>query len=84
MSVLFSPKGGVASKLIGLISAARRSVDAAVYSFTNADVSTALITKAKSGVPVRVILDKMQTTGSQAKIHDALVAGAHAREAEGK
>jgi phosphatidylserine/phosphatidylglycerophosphate/cardiolipin synthase-like enzyme len=75
LSVLFSPKGGVASKLIGLIAQAKKSVDIAIYSFTNGDVSKALITAAHSGVLVRVVMDKNQTNGSQAKIHDALVAG---------
>lgn len=74
MSVLFSPKGGVTARIVSLIGAGKKSVDAASYSFTSTNISDALIAKAKRGTPVRVLMDKTQTSGTQARIHDAMEA----------
>ena len=44
----------------------------AAYSFTNMTVANALATALKRGVKVSIVMDKSETHGAQAKIHDIL------------
>jgi len=69
----FSPNGGTASDIIAQLNGAHSTIEAAIYSFTNTNISQALLAAKSRGVQVTVIMDKSQTSGSQATIHDALV-----------
>lgn len=60
IEVAFSPKGGGAELVIKAIKEAKKSVQVQAYSFTNSDIAQALAAAKKSGVEVRVILDKSQ------------------------
>jgi phosphatidylserine/phosphatidylglycerophosphate/cardiolipin synthase-like enzyme len=73
MIVKFSPKGGVESLIISWILNAKRSVRMAAYCLTNEDIVNSLIIAKKHGCFVDVILDKSQTFGVQAKLHDRMV-----------
>jgi phosphatidylserine/phosphatidylglycerophosphate/cardiolipin synthase-like enzyme len=55
--VLFSPNGGVRSRIIHEMSSAERRIDVAIYSFSDKSVQTALKHAAQNGIKVRLILD---------------------------
>ena len=77
---LFSPEGGIADQVVWWIEKAQDSVELAGYSFTNWKIADALSDAPKRGVTVSVLLDRSQTHGKQAAIHDLLEkAGVHIR-----
>jgi len=59
--VCFSPDGGCRTLLIRTIDGARRSVEAAVFTFTDGAVADALGRATERGVKVRAILDVRQS-----------------------
>ena len=53
----FSPRGGCREAVIDLINHSKRSIDVAIYSFTDRKIARALIKAHDRGVKVRVIID---------------------------
>lgn len=65
--VYFSPQGGVEECIVDQISDCRRSLDVAVYSITSPEIAQALLAAHKRGVKIRVISDKVQSSGTHSK-----------------
>ncbi len=65
----YFPRAGQKAQpvLIGIIGAAKQTLDVAIYSFTDQDVASALIKAKNRGVAVRVITDKTQSESSSQK-----------------
>src|SRR5207247_9311938 len=55
-----------------MIGSAAQSIEMAAYAFTNEDIAKALLDAVKRGVNVSVVLDKSETKGQQASLHDQL------------
>lgn len=53
----FSPRGGCERAIINLINHSEKSIDVAIYSFTDRKIAKALINAFNRGVKVRVIID---------------------------
>jgi len=64
----FSPRGGVAGRLIGEIGLARKSVHLAIFSFTAAQLAHALVEARRRGADVKVIMDAHQRSKEQVAI----------------
>ena len=60
VEVSFSPKGGCTSAVVRVLNSARKSIYVQAYSFTNAEIASALVAAHRRGVTTRVILDKSQ------------------------
>jgi phosphatidylserine/phosphatidylglycerophosphate/cardiolipin synthase-like enzyme len=58
VSTWFSPKGGCTEAVVAEIRSAKRSILVQAYSFTSEAICSALETKHRSGVAVRVIVDR--------------------------
>jgi len=76
--VCFSP-GKCADSLINFIAASKKSVDVAIYSLTYKPISDALIGKHRAGIPVRVIVDKVESTASNSMVSSLVAAGVPVR-----
>src|SRR5947208_3401601 len=72
ITALFSPKGGIEQQILTSIAAAMKTIEMAAYAFTNENFAKALIDAVKRGVKVSLVMDKSQTKGSQASLHDEL------------
>jgi len=72
ITALFSPKGGIEQQILTSIAAALETIEMAAYAFTNENIAKALIDAVKRGVKVSLAMDKSQTKGSQASLHDEL------------
>jgi len=72
ITALFSPKGGIEQQILTSIAAAVETIEMAAYAFTNENIAKALIDAVKRGVKVSLAMDKSQTKGSQASLHDEL------------
>jgi len=72
ITALFSPKGGIEQQILTSIAAAMETIEMAAYAFTNESIAKALIDAVKRGVKVSLVMDKSQTKGSQASLHDEL------------
>ena len=72
ITALFSPKGGIEQQILTSIAAALETIEMAAYAFTNENIAKALIDAVKRGVKVSLVMDKSQTKGSQASLHDEL------------
>ena len=72
ITALFSPKGGIEQKILTSIAAALETIEMAAYAFTNENIAKALTDTIKRGVKVSLVMDKSQTKGSQASLHDEL------------
>src|SRR5437016_2560966 len=68
----FSPDGGIEQSIVSLVQSAKIEIVMAAYSFTNMTVANALVTALKKGIKVSIVMDKSETHGAQAKIHDIL------------
>src|SRR5206468_11447296 len=66
------PKGGIEQQILTSIAAAVETIEMAAYAFTNENIAKALIDSVKRGVKVSLVMDKSQTKGSQASLHDEL------------
>ena len=53
----FSPRGGCERAIINLINHSKKSIDVAIYSFTDRKIAKALVNAFNRGVKVRVIID---------------------------
>lgn len=65
--ICFTPKGGCADKLITLIDQSKQSIHILMYTFTNSEITKALIRAKSKAVDIKVVLDEQQSTvqGSQ-------------------
>lgn len=65
----YFPRAGQKAQpvLIGIIGAAKQTLDVAIYSFTDQDIASALVKAKNRGVAVRVITDKTQSESSSQK-----------------
>jgi len=68
INALFSPNGGVRSRIVSEINKAASTIDVAIYSFTAEELCDALIAARNRGVAVRIIADSSQATSSSSKI----------------
>ena len=68
----FSPEGGIEQAIVSLVQSAKIEIAMAAYSFTNMTVASALVRALNKGVKVSIVMDKSETHGAQAKIHDLL------------
>jgi len=62
VQVHFSPNGGCTDAIVRELDRAKRSVRVQAYSFTSAPIAKSLISAAKRGLDVQVILDKSNRT----------------------
>ena len=72
VTALFSPAGGIERNVVSLIDTAVGSIEMAAYQLTNMYIEKALLEAIKRGVKVDIVLDKLETQGQQASLHDAL------------
>ena len=72
VTALFSPSGGVERHVVSLIDSAIGSIEMAAYEITNVYIEKALLEAIKRGVKVAVVMDKTETQGRQAQVHDTL------------
>lgn len=68
----FSPKGGLASKLITEIDKATISFHGAIFSFTLNEIADAIIRARSHGLDVKVIMDQHQSSEGQLKAYKRL------------
>lgn len=73
VAVHFIPEVDASKILIPALDAAKRSIDVAMFTFTQRDLADALVRAQKRGVQVRVVVETKQTTMSTAD--EALEAG---------
>jgi hypothetical protein len=72
VTALFSPAGGIERQVVALIDSAIGSIEMAAYEFTNMYVEKAMLEAIKRGVKVALVLDRSETKGQQARLHDTL------------
>lgn len=68
VSALFSPAGGVRSRIVSEIDKANSTIDIAIYSFTADEIREALIRAKNRGVAIRIIADSSQANGQGSEI----------------
>ncbi len=68
----FSPRGGVEQQILTLIGGAAQTIEMAAYAFTNGNIAKGLSDAVKRGVKVVLLMDRNETVGAQASIHDKL------------
>ncbi len=72
VTAFFSPKGGVEQQILTSIGSAVETIEMAAYAFTNENIGAALIDAIKRGVKVSLVMDRSETKGPQASLHDEL------------
>ena len=72
VTAFFSPKGGIEQQILTDIGAAAETIEMAAYAFTNENIGVALIDAIKRGVKVSLVMDRSETKGPQASLHDEL------------
>ena len=72
VTAFFSPGGGIEPQILAGIGAAVETIEIAAYAFTNENIAKALIDSITRGVKVSIIMDRSQTKGPQASLHDEL------------
>jgi len=65
--IFFSPKGGIAEKIIRQINNAESYIDITMYSFTYEPIAKAIIRAKNRGVKIRILMDKQRATGKYSK-----------------
>jgi phosphatidylserine/phosphatidylglycerophosphate/cardiolipin synthase-like enzyme len=68
----FSPNGGIEQQILSKLGGATDTVEVAAYAFTNQNIAQSLLDAVKRGVKVSLVMDRSQTKGTQASIHDDL------------
>ena len=66
--VYFSPRAGIAARIIQELQTAQTSIDIAIYSFTRNDIGDALIAAKARGVTVRILADSGEAGGVGSEI----------------
>src|SRR5437667_207824 len=69
---LLSPERGIERQAVALIDSAVGSIEMAAYEFTTMYVEKAILEAIKRGVKVALVLDRLETRGRQAELHDTL------------
>jgi phosphatidylserine/phosphatidylglycerophosphate/cardiolipin synthase-like enzyme len=72
IAAFFSPNGGIEQQILSKLGGAADTVEVAAYAFTNQNIAQSLLEAIKRGVKVSLVMDKSQTKGTQASIHDEL------------
>ncbi len=72
VTAFFCPAGGIERHIVALIQSAVTSIEMAAYRLTNMYVEKALLESIKRGVKVDILLDRIETRGRQADVHDNL------------
>jgi phosphatidylserine/phosphatidylglycerophosphate/cardiolipin synthase-like enzyme len=72
VTAYFSPRGGVEQQILTLIGDAAETIEMAAYAFTNENIARGLLDAIKRGVKVVLVMDRNETVGAQASIHDKL------------
>ena len=72
VTALYSPGGGIERHVVSLINSAISGIEMAAYAFTNIFIEKALLEAIKRGVKVELVLDRSETQGQQATLHDSL------------
>jgi phosphatidylserine/phosphatidylglycerophosphate/cardiolipin synthase-like enzyme len=72
VSAFFSPKGGIEQKILTRIASAAETIEMAAYAFTNESIAKALLDAVKREVKVSLVMDRSETKGPQASVHDEL------------
>ena len=72
ITAFFSPKGGIEQQILTSLAAAVETIEMAAYAFTNENIGVALIDAIKRGVKVSMVMDRSETKGPQASLHDEL------------
>ncbi|OLE68414.1 hypothetical protein AUF78_16245 [archaeon 13_1_20CM_2_51_12] len=72
VTAFFSPKGGIEQQIFTCIGDAVETIEMTAYAFTNENIAKALIDAIKRGVKVSLVMDRSQTKGPQASLHDEL------------
>lgn len=67
-SIYFSPEGGCESAIANEIDMAKKTIDAAIYTFTSRSIAQALVSARKRGVAIRVIMDKSMADDKFSKL----------------
>src|SRR6266699_462390 len=67
-----APRGGVEQQILTLIGGAAQTIEMAAYAFTNGNIAKGLSDAVKRGVKVVLVMDRNETVGAQASIHDKL------------
>ena len=63
VSCYYSPKRGTDKVLIGFIDRCTKTIDAAIYCLSHDDIAQALVRAKRRGVSVRILMDKLQSSG---------------------
>ena len=79
VSLFFSPHGGCEATIVNSINAAELQIDVAAYSFSSKPIARALYAATKRGIPVRVLLDRRQTTVHYSMANDLAINGLEVR-----
>ena len=72
VTAFFSPKGGIEQQILTSIGGAVGTIEMAAYAFTNVNIANALLDATKRGVKVALVMDRSETKGPQASLHDEL------------
>ena len=72
IAAFFSPNGGIEQQIISKLGSAADTIEVAAYAFTNQNIAQSLLDAIKRGIKVSVVMDRSQTKGTQASIHDEL------------
>ena len=72
VTAFFSPNGGIEQQILTSIGTAMEIIEMAAYAFTNENIAKALLDAVKRGVKVALVMDRSETKGPQAKLHDEL------------
>jgi len=72
VTAFFSPKGGIEQQILTSIGGAVATIEMAAYAFTNENIANALLDATNRGVKVALVMDRSQTKGPQASLHDEL------------
>lgn len=64
ISVIFSPRKGCVDSIINILSQADKTIDLAIYGFTNESIFTVMLNAKNRGVKIRVIQDYVQSKGA--------------------
>jgi len=68
----FSPRGGVEQQILATIGGAAQTIEMAAYAFTNQNIAKGLSDAIRRGVKITLVMDRNETVGAQAAIHDEL------------
>jgi phosphatidylserine/phosphatidylglycerophosphate/cardiolipin synthase-like enzyme len=72
VTAFFSPKGGIEQQILTSIGGAVATIEMAAYAFTNENIANALLDAINRGVKVALVMDRSETKGPQASLHDEL------------